>query len=236
MNRLFLVVSALVVAMSSCVGGGEPQCSACVVEVEESISKVETPAEAIEALKEGNARFVAQKVVNPHSNEARRIATVDSQNPFAAVVACSDSRVPVELLFDQGIGDLFVIRTAGNSVAGDLVMGSVDYAIDHLNVPLVVILGHQNCGGVTSSITVNENDHHHHEHNGKIGQLLEAIRADVREFVGKHDKLDDAILCNASAQVERLESVPYIAEKIESGKLQIVYAYYNFETGEVIFY
>ena len=101
-----------------------------------------------------------------------------SPGPFAAVVGCFDSRVPVELLFDQGIGDVFVIRTAGNNVNSEMVMGSVDYAIEHLGVKVLLVLGHGSCGGVTGAVSESEEEH------GNIACLLSAIRNDVSEYVG----------------------------------------------------
>ncbi len=202
-----------------------------------STSSIDTPAKAIAALQAGNKRFVEGVMSHPNSDEKRRGETLNSQSPYAVVVACSDSRVPVELLFDQGIGDLFVIRTAGNSVADDTVMGSVDYAVDHLNTPLVVILGHQNCGGITATIASQEENegHHHHKHKGKIAELIASLRRDVEQHVGKPEQLDEAIRCNADAQVERIKSVDYIKERIEAGELQVVSAYYNLDSGKVDF-
>lgn len=136
------------------------------------------------------------------------------------------------MLFDQGLGDIFVIRTAGNSVGSDIVMGSVDYAVDHLEVPLVVILGHQNCGGVTSAIA--ESDSHHESH-GKIDQLLEIVRDDVKPYVGHPEQLDEAIHVNAKVQRDDIEAVKYIQEKESEGKLKVVSAYYSFDTGVVTF-
>ncbi|MFI3304879.1 MAG: carbonic anhydrase [Rikenellaceae bacterium] len=221
----FTLLAALVVALTSC---------GTAASVSSQDLVVETPLQAIDALKSGNARYVAGESINPNADQERRDETLNSQSPYAAVVACSDSRVPVELLFDQGIGDLFVIRTAGNSVAGDVVMGSVDYAIDHLNVPLVVVLGHQNCGGVTSVISVSH-DHEEHHHNGSIGAMLAALAPSVEPYIGHPDMLDEAIHVNAAAQVDAIESVDYIREKIEAGELKVVSAYYNIGDGKVTF-
>ena len=195
------------------------------------LKEVTTPAEAIERLKEGNARYSSDQAVNPHDNSQRLNETAPHQAPFCAVVACSDSRVPVEHIFDQGIGDIFVIRTAGNSVNGDLVMGSVDYAIEHLKVKSVIVMGHESCGGVTGAITEPEEE----VENSKIDELLATIREDVRDFYGQEDKLDDAIRMNASKQVERILANPEVKEKVEKGELSVVGAYYNVHTGKVDF-
>ncbi len=108
--------------------------------------------EALKMLKDGNARFVEGKATHPHQDAARRALTAgQGQHPVATVLSCSDSRAPVELLFDQGIGDLFVVRVAGNVAATDEI-GSMEYAVDHLNTPVVVVLGHSQCGAVTAVV------------------------------------------------------------------------------------
>ena len=106
-----------------------------------SVSVPSTPQEALAELVAGNERYVNEKCIYPHGDMDRVEETAPHQAPFAAVVGCSDSRVPVELLFDRGIGDIFVIRTAGNNVNSEMVMGSVDYAIEHLGVKVLLVLG-----------------------------------------------------------------------------------------------
>ena len=187
------------------------------------------PQEALEALAAGNERYVDEKSIHPRSGVERVVETAPHQAPFAAVVGCSDSRVPVELLFDQGIGDIFVIRTAGNNVNSEMVMGSVDYAIEHLGVKLLLVLGHGSCGGVTGAISGGEEEH------GNIGSLLSTIRNDVNRYVGKPDSLDAAIRHHAHVQVERIVAYPHVAEKIEKGELLVKQAYYDVNTGKVTF-
>lgn len=186
-----------------------------------------TPDEALAALLAGNERYVNEKSMNPRSDMDRVEETAPHQAPFAAVVGCSDSRVPVELLFDQGIGDIFVIRTAGNNVNSEMVMGSVDYAIEHLGVKLLLVLGHGSCGGVTGAISEGEHEH------GNIGHLLGTIRNDVSEYVGKSESLDDAIRHHTHIQVKRIMDYPHIAEKVSEGKLAVKAAYYDVSTGKV---
>lgn len=185
-----------------------------------------TPEEALAELIAGNERFANEKSIHPHGDIDRVEETAPHQAPFAAVVGCSDSRVPVELLFDQGVGDIFVIRTAGNNVNSEMVMGSVDYAIEHLGVKLLLVLGHGSCGGVTGAISEGE------EH-GNIGHLLGTIRNDVSEYVGKPDSLDAAIRHHTHIQVERIIAYPHVAEKIEKGELMVKAAYYDVKTGKV---
>ena len=186
-----------------------------------------TPEEALAELIAGNERYVNEECVNPRSDMERVEETAPHQAPFAAVVGCSDSRVPVELLFDQGIGDIFVIRTAGNNVNSEMVMGSVDYAIEHLGVKVLLVLGHGSCGGVTGAIS--EDGHEH----GNIGHLLGTIREDVSDYVGKVENLDDAIRHHTHVQVERIMAYPHVAEKVSDGKLAVKAAYYDVNTGKV---
>ena len=186
-----------------------------------------TPEEALAELIAGNERYVNEKSIHPRTGMDRVAETAPHQAPFAAVVGCSDSRVPVELLFDQGIGDIFVIRTAGNNVNSEMVMGSVDYAIEHLGVKLLLVLGHGSCGGVTGAISEGEEEH------GNIGKLLSAIRDDVSQYVGKTDSLEAAIHHHAHVQVERIVAYPHVSEKIENGELLVKRAYYDVNTGKI---
>lgn len=191
-----------------------------------AVTTPDTPEEALAALLEGNLRFVGAKPIHPHADAERVTETAPHQEPFAAVVGCSDSRVPVELIFDRGIGDLFVIRTAGNNVAGEMVTGSVEYAVDHLGVKVLLVLGHGSCGGVTSAITPGE-------HSGAVGHLLHHIQASIPDFVGKPDALDQAIEAHTRAQVEALLQNPIVAERVAQGKLLVQGAHYDIHTGKV---
>ena len=129
-------------------------CLALVVAVEaraqEPKMKV-SPEAALERLKAGNARFVTDKAEKRVSDAKMRAELAKGQHPFAIILACADSRVPPEFLFDQGLGDLFVVRVAGN-VTGEEVLGSIEYAVAHLHVPLVVVLGHEKCGAVKAAL------------------------------------------------------------------------------------
>ncbi|MEG1709990.1 MAG: carbonic anhydrase [Alistipes sp.] len=226
MNKLYVIVCVAVLICG---------CKSSVNKIqnrEHDNITIQTPEQAIEALKAGNDRFVTG--TNQRLNLNRLKETVAAQHPFAVVVGCSDSRVPVELIFDQGIGDLFVIRTAGNSVNGEILMGSLDYSIDHLGVKAVVVLGHQNCGGIHGAITTEDQEDHPHKSN--VGNLLEILRKDVSEYVGCENCLDKAIKQNIEKQIERIRSVDYIAKLIEEGKIAVVGANYNIESGEIIFY
>ncbi|MDD2837205.1 MAG: carbonic anhydrase, partial [Methanothrix sp.] len=119
--------------------------SATASEEESGISS----EQALQMLMEGNARFVSGNVIHPDQTADRRSELVSGQHPFAIVVGCSDSRVPPEVVFDQGLGDIFVIRTAGQ-VMDKVTLASIEYAVEHLNVPLILVLGHDSCGAVTA--------------------------------------------------------------------------------------
>lgn len=230
MNKHFITRSAGLILLGISLVMCKQQSSVQETATLEEIVTVSTPQEAIDKLLEGNERYINDKAIHPHSDMDRVNETAPHQEPFAAVVGCSDSRVPVELLFDQGIGDIFVIRTAGNNVNSEMVMGSVDYAIEHLGVKLLLVLGHGSCGGVTGAISEGEEEH------GNIGKLLGTIRNDVSEYVGKADCLDAAIHHHTHVQVERILSYPHVAEKIKKGELLVKSAYYDVNTGKVTLY
>ena len=225
MKNLKFIVALLLLGTTLTMCKQQPATQADAVT--EDTLKVSNPQEAIAKLMAGNERYVNGKSIHPHCNADRINETASHQAPFAAVVGCSDSRVPVELLFDQGIGDIFVIRTAGNNVNSEMVMGSVDYAIEHLGVKVLLVLGHGACGGVTGAISEGEEEH------GNIGKLLGTIRNDVTEYVGKKDSLDAAIRHHAHVQVERILTYPHVAEKIKNGTLLVKRAYYDVKSGKV---
>jgi carbonic anhydrase len=219
MRKLFLSVLGLTLMMTFTMCKNESKSV--------SVSVPSTPKEALAELVAGNERYVNEMSIYPHGDMERVEETAPHQAPFAAVVGCSDSRVPVELLFDRGIGDIFVIRTAGNNVNSEMVMGSVDYAIEHLGVKVLLVLGHGSCGGVTGAIS--EGGHEH----GPIAHLLGTIRSDVSDYVGKAESLDEAIRHHTLVQVERIMAHPHVAEKVKKGEMIIKPAYYDVHTGKV---
>jgi len=169
-------------------------------------------------------------------SQARRAELVGGQNPFAAIVACSDSRVPVELLFDQGLGDLFVIRVAGNIVAPSQI-GSVEFAAANLGSRLVVVLGHSNCGAVDA--TLKEMAQLEETRSPNLRHIVDQIRPAVEALVTADGAptLDDAVAANVRHSVERLRHGSEILENlIASGELLVVGARYSIESGEVEFY
>ena len=185
-----------------------------------------TSDEALKKLNEGNARFVSGNR-QPLDVAKRRTEVAKDQKPFAIVLSCADSRVAPELVFDQGLGDIFVIRTAGE-VIDPAATGSIEYAVGHLGVPLIVVLGHQRCGAVAAAVSgANEPGH--------IADLLKAIQPAVEAVKGKPgDAVDNAVHAQALAVAKQLQSTgPIISESVKSGKLLILAGYYSLDSGKV---
>ncbi len=194
-----------------------------------SSNTVEMPTgdEALAKLMAGNTRFVAGQFSHPNQTAARREeVSSDGQHPFAIILTCSDSRVPPEVIFDQGIGDLFVIRVAGN-IADDVVTGSIEYAAEHLHTPLLVVLGHSKCGAVTATAAGGELE-------GHLPSLAKIIQPAVERAKGEPGELvPNAIRLNALLTADGLKSQPVLAHLIEAGRLKVVAAHYDLDGGQV---
>jgi carbonic anhydrase len=182
----------------------------------------------------GNARFVKGDITHPRRKPEDFQPLAAGQNPFAIIVGCADSRVAPEVLFDQGIGDLFVIRVAGNYIegAGAAVKGSVEYAVAELGVQLVMVLGHSQCGAVKAAIQ------HIHDKDalpGSINTLVNAIKPAVLASEGKPgDALDNAIRANVQRSVQRAKTLePILEPKIKKGEVKVVGAVYDLASGKV---
>lgn len=181
----------------------------------------------LERLIQGNERYVNSKTVCHEDWTAKRAALVESQKPFAVIVACSDSRVPPEIVFDQSLGDLFIVRVAGN-VVDDFAMGSVEYGVSVLGANLVVVLGHSNCGAVDAALKGLKFDNH-------IQEVLNEIRPAVKKFQGGTE-LEQAIKANVKSVVAMLKSSKQVlAELVEKGNLSLIGGYYDLATGKVEF-
>lgn len=185
------------------------------------------------ALKEGNLRFSTHKNTFPDLTPERMLEEYKGQDPFATIVSCSDSRVPVELVFDQGIGDLFVVRAAGNSLGGSVTMGSLEYGVLHLHTKLIVVMGHQKCGGITAAI--DDGHDHHGDVPDELEKLVVTLREGVQAFVGKEEQVDEAIRQNVAYQMELINKVPEIKKLIDAGTVKVVGAYYHLDSGKVEF-
>ncbi len=200
-----------------------------------------TAHDALLELRDGNRRFVAGETdAESIASRAHHVGMSDGQNPFAIILACSDSRVPVELVFDQGFGDLFVIRVAGNVVAPSQV-GSIEFAACQFGTQLVVVLGHSNCGAVIATLKELALEQTHRSPN--LRAIVDRVRPAIEPVLEAHRDSDTntltgaAVRANILASVERLAHGSLILEQlIESGELTIVGAEYSIETGKVEFF
>ncbi len=193
---------------------------------QESNAQPISPAVALQELIEGNTRFVQGKRQNPHQSLLRLAEIATVQHPFASILSCADSRVPAEMVFDAGLGDLFVVRIAGN-VVSPRVMGSLEYSTKILGSQLIVILGHERCGAVTAAVEGTMVD-------GEIGTFVEDIKpavARVKDIQG--DRINNAVIANVQYQLEVLNKSKLLTDLVTQGKLQIVGGRYDLDTGEV---
>lgn len=198
-------------------------------------SKERAGASTLLGLMEGNQRFVEGKQIHPHQSQAQRDVLAGGQTPQAIILSCSDSRVPPELVFDQGLGDLFVVRTAG-AVAESSVIASIEYAIEHLGSDLLVIMGHQSCGAVQAALTTPPN---HSAGSAHLDLLLRMIRpAAVRGAQGHSGSVPiEAVKANVDAIAHDIPIKSKIIEHaISSGKLGVVKGLYYLDGGRVDFW
>lgn len=188
-----------------------------------------TGDQALNKLVSGNKRYVDSTLSHPHQTASRRSELAAGQHPFAIILGCADSRVAPEIIFDQGLGDLFVIRVAGN-IVDDAILGSIEYAAEHLHTPLMVVLGHSNCGAVGATVAGGELE-------GHLPSLAEAIQPAVEQARGQEgDLLDNAVRANANMVAEQVKaSEPVLAHLVKAGKLKVVAARYDLDSGKVDF-
>jgi carbonic anhydrase len=192
-----------------------------------------TPDQAIQQLKDGNTRFVAGKSIHPN-NGADRLTEISTggQHPYATIIGCSDSRCPIENIFDAGFGEIFVIRVAGNVCATDEI-GSIEYGVDHLGTPVMVVLSHSQCGAVTA---VTKGDEVH----GSIPKLVEPIVPAVEKAKAEHpgapveELIDHAIEANMWKAIEDLlTKSPDVAKAVKAGKTKVIGARFVIASGKV---
>ncbi|MDN3397940.1 carbonic anhydrase [Psychrobacter sp. APC 3426] len=205
-------------------------------------TRPQTGQEALELLKEGNARYV-DSLTNPDPCMQRRPELISNQDPLAIILGCSDARVPVEIVFDQGLGDLFVIRVAGNVVAPSQI-GSVEFAAEKFGTKLVVVLGHSHCGAVTACVEALINPEQNYSPN--LQSIVDRIRPSVYNLhelatangqdVDADELLDRSISANVRMSVSQLKHGSRALEDLtNSGQLLVVGAEYDLETGKVLF-
>ena len=239
-KQLLIVIALVGVGCFSystwAVGTGSDAPDTEVAKAQSSGAPRKTADVALAELIDGNARFVSGKLENPRRSPNDFRAVADAQYPEAIVVACADSRVAPELLFDTGVGDLFVIRVAGNVVdgAGVTVKGSIEYAVAELQVPLIVVLGHSNCGAVKSAVThIDQKD----SLPGAINGLVELIKPAVLKAQGEPGNIyANATRENVKIGVDKLKQLPPIlAPSVKKGSVSVVGAVYDLHTGKVEF-
>lgn len=186
-----------------------------------------TPEESLKRLHDGNGRFVAGTSTQITKDAKRRAEVAQGQKPFAIIVGCSDSRVGPEVVFDQGLGDLFVVRSAGH-VVDDVGLGSIEYAVEHLGASLILVVGHERCGAVAA--TVGGGEVH-----GHLPAIINAIKPAVAKAKGQPgDAVDNAVRAQVLEVVEQLQKAgPLLAERVSAGKLRIAGARYDLDTGLV---
>lgn len=192
-----------------------------------TLAKRPTADEALQFLLDGNQRFVTGKLEHPNHCEESRQFSAKGQSPIATVLTCADSRVPPVDIFDQGIGDIFVIRVAGN-IIGFHTLGSIEYAVKHLDTPLVIVMGHSCCGAVGAVASDAKLD-------GHMASFTAPIQSAIKRV--KDQELDGDLIDNAAKELAIMmasqiaSSEPIINDYVREGKVKVVAAYYDFKTG-----
>jgi carbonic anhydrase len=183
-----------------------------------------TPDSALERLMQGNSRYEKGEPLNASRDEAKRKETVKGQAPYAIILGCSDSRVSPEIIFDEGIGDLFVVRVAGN-VVGPIELDSIEFAALTFNSAIILVLGHRNCGAVRAVIDGKT------EHIEDIAVLIEPAVQKAKWLNGNF--LENAVKMNVEREVEKLKNNQLIQKFINEGRVKVVGGYYDLESGKV---
>jgi carbonic anhydrase len=201
--------------------------SKLVVAQKPAVSKDIAPEQALQMLTEGNERFVKRKTQNSTNRDITRIrAVAKNQYPFASILSCADSRVPAEIIFDQGFGDLFMCRVAGN-IATPEETGSLEFGTAILGSKVIMVMGHARCGAVSAAIKGGEFP-------GQIGSLIAAIQPALKTAsIRTNNQLEEAVKANVLYQVQMLKKSPVISQLIQENKLKVVGSYYDLDTGAV---
>jgi carbonic anhydrase len=211
-NAIAAFIAALLSATSAILISAEP--------TEKSLS----PDAALTKLAEGNSRFANSKMSAPKPIAERRAATAQAQHPYAIIVGCADSRTSPEIIFDQNIGDLFVVRTAGN-IVDDYALGSIEYAVEHLGSRLVVVLGHERCGAVKAALESATAP-------GHVNAIVRDIQPAIQATKGKPgDALANAVHENAVEVADKIRKDAQLGEL--ASQVKVVSAYYDLDTGKV---
>ena len=190
-----------------------------------------TPIAALRRLLAGNQRFVSGHALHPRQTVQYARGLAASQDPFVIVLGCADSRVPPEILFDQGLGDVFDNRVAGN-VVDDLLLGSIEYAVEHFAPPVLMVLGHENCGAVTATIELIKSGG---QAPGHIATIVDALRPVIEPVLNQPgDTVDNAVRANVAAQAYALvQRSQVVHERVTAGELVVVGARYDLDEARV---
>lgn len=229
MKKVFLAVAACLAFAVPALADGDLNCATGTYNFDGVCAKP-TPEQGLELLLKGNAKFIKgdMDLLRKYSTPTERKEVALGQKPFAIILACSDSRVPPEILFDKGLGEIFVIRVAGNIVERHE-LGSIEYAIEHLGSNLLMVLGHERCGAVTAAYNANGISD-----GSNIGSLVESIAPAVIETKAVGGDVEECIVSNVKKVAEELEARSAIVkESVELGKLKIVRAKYDLDDGKV---
>ena len=223
-----ITITLLIMSMMTLVGCSGLATGSGNVEKDEAKSEatlesmeIKTANDALERLKKGNEQYVKDAKETIDVSKERRAELENGQNPFAVILSCSDSRVVTSHIFNTGLGDIFDIKLAGN-VVDDLAIGSIEYGVEHLGVPLLVVMGHESCGAVTAAY---ESIHEGTEVEGNIGSIVERIAPAVEAS----ESIEEASHKNVEDVIAQLAEDEIIKQLVESGKLEIVGAYYDLD-------
>jgi carbonic anhydrase len=192
--------------------------------------EITDPDAALDRLLAGNRRFVEEQMLHPDQDRNRRLRISQAQDPYAVILTCSDSRLSPEVVFDEGLGDLFVVRMAGN-IVDSATLGSVEYAIGHLSTPLVLVIGHERCGAVEATL---ESIQHHNSPHGRVVALVTAITPAVAVAEQRQgDLLDNTIRANAQMSRDAIAESSELTSQLSAGELKVLAAYYSLDDGRV---
>lgn len=224
-NNAGLTRRGLLLASGAVVAGGLTACGSEPAEAGDEVVGEVSPERALEILLAGNRRYRAGKSEPVNESVARRRSVAQGQHPFGIVFSCIDSRVPPELVFDRGLGDLFVIRTAGHVLDG-VTLGSLEFGVAEFGCPILLVLGHEKCGAVQAAVDGGNAP-------GKIGTVVEGLQPALRRAGRSGDRVDNVVRANISLTVAELGKSQVLADAVSGGKLSIVGARYDLDTGKV---
>ncbi|WP_066426118.1 carbonic anhydrase [Anabaena sp. 4-3] len=228
-NFLWLAGGGSLAVVASAVGGKliTDRHHTAIADVNSANPQPVNPEQALKRLLNGNQRFIKRQPLYPNQSRQRLQAITKAQYPFATILGCADSRVPAEIIFDQGLGDIFVVRVAGN-VASDMAIGSLEYATSVLGSQLIVVLGHRKCGAVSAAMKKEPLP-------GRIGYVVEGIKPALAKLEPTAKNMNEqAIIANVQYQAEKLlRKSTILAQSVRQTKLKIVGAVYDIDTGKV---